>query len=109
MIKSGNAWHFKKYSKDEKYAEAEVYAQTKRLGLWSEENTPLAPWDYRKLKKKKSNEEYNPPPPVSEGKGYWINKGSNTRHNPSCDNYGNTKRGYFTDDEEGKACKQCKS
>lgn len=38
---------------------------------------------------------------------YWINSSSNTRHNPSCRWYGNTKNGYYTDEKTGKACSQC--
>lgn len=42
----------------------------------------------------------------SAGK-YWINSTSMTRHNSSCRYYDNTKKGYFTDNETGKACSIC--
>ena len=38
---------------------------------------------------------------------YWINSSSNTRHNPSCRWYGNTKNGYYTTEKVGEACSQC--
>jgi endonuclease G len=38
---------------------------------------------------------------------YWINSSSNTRHNPSCKYYGNTKKGYFSNEKTGKACGFC--
>lgn len=38
---------------------------------------------------------------------YWINSGSNTRHNPSCKYYGNTKQGYYTNEKTGTACGFC--
>ncbi|MCF7944259.1 MAG: DNA/RNA non-specific endonuclease [Spirochaetia bacterium] len=36
---------------------------------------------------------------------YWMN--GNTRHNPSCRYYGETKNGYYTDEKEGVACGLC--
>lgn len=47
MIRLGMAWHFKKYSKDDSYAELENEARKNKVGLWHEPN-PLAPWDWRK-------------------------------------------------------------
>jgi len=50
MIKSGMAWHFKRYNKDEELAKAETEAKELKKGLWAKES-PLAPWDYRKENK----------------------------------------------------------
>ncbi len=50
LAKSGLAWHFKKYSKDQQYAEAETLARSLKKGLWADEN-PIAPWDYRNDRK----------------------------------------------------------
>jgi len=50
MIKSGMAWHFKRYNKDEKLAKAETEAKEAKMGLWATES-PVAPWDYRKENK----------------------------------------------------------
>lgn len=47
MIRLGMAWHFKKYSKDNAYAELENEARKNKIGLWQEPN-PVAPWDWRK-------------------------------------------------------------
>lgn len=50
LVKNGLAWHFKKYSDSEEYAQLETEARNKKIGLWSEPN-PIAPWDWRKPKK----------------------------------------------------------
>ncbi|MCF8247694.1 MAG: thermonuclease family protein [Saprospiraceae bacterium] len=47
LVKSGLAWHYKKYSKDEAYADAKDAARTARKGLWQDQKT-IAPWDWRK-------------------------------------------------------------
>ena len=47
MIKSGMAWHFKRYNKDEELAKAETVAREAKKGLWAKES-PVAPWDFRK-------------------------------------------------------------
>ena len=47
LVEEGMAWHFKKYSKEEKYTTAEEKARRKKKGLWSHRN-PVAPWEYRK-------------------------------------------------------------
>ena len=47
MIKTGMAWHFKRYNKDEALAKAESEAKEAKKGLWAMES-PVAPWDYRK-------------------------------------------------------------
>jgi micrococcal nuclease len=52
MIRAGLAWHFKKYSSDEKLARLENEARASRIGLWSLDN-PIPPWEYRKSKRKR--------------------------------------------------------
>ena len=47
MIKTGMAWHFKRYNKDEALAKAESEAKEAKKGLWAMES-PVATWDYRK-------------------------------------------------------------
>ena len=47
MVKQGMAWHFKKYSKDTVYAELEITARHKKVGLWKDAH-PIAPWNWRK-------------------------------------------------------------
>jgi endonuclease YncB( thermonuclease family) len=52
LVSNGLAWHFKKYSKDMSYDVLEQKARASKIGLWSDPN-PIAPWDWRKSKKKK--------------------------------------------------------
>ena len=47
MIRSGNAWHFKRYNQSQALADLELEAKKEKRGLWKAEN-PIAPWDYRK-------------------------------------------------------------
>jgi endonuclease YncB( thermonuclease family) len=53
MVERGFAWHFVKYSKDEKLRAAEARARAARLGLWRDAK-PVAPWDWRPKKKPKA-------------------------------------------------------
>lgn len=52
MIKAGMAWHYKKYSDDAELSRMETEARQARKGLWADTN-PMAPWDYRKMKRGK--------------------------------------------------------
>lgn len=47
LVNNGLAWHFKKYSDNEEYAELEIKARNNQIGIWSEQN-PIAPWNWRK-------------------------------------------------------------
>ncbi len=47
LVKIGLAWHFKKYSVDNSYAELESYARQAKVGLWTDYK-PIAPWEFRK-------------------------------------------------------------
>lgn len=47
MLKAGLAWHYKKYSKSEVYAQLENRARKNRVGLWADKS-PVAPWNFRK-------------------------------------------------------------
>lgn len=49
MIAAGMAWHYKKYSEDNEYANIEIAAKNNKKGIWSESN-PTPPWDWRKKK-----------------------------------------------------------
>ena len=50
--KYGLAWHYKRYSNSVEYSRLENEARRKRINIWSDRE-PLAPWDYRKLRRKK--------------------------------------------------------
>lgn len=47
MLKTGMAWHFKRYNKSEELAKLETQAKEAKKGLWAKES-PTAPWDFRK-------------------------------------------------------------
>lgn len=47
LVKHGLAWHFKKYSNDDEYAQLENEARMNKVGLWSEPN-PIEPWEWIK-------------------------------------------------------------
>ncbi len=48
LVKNGLAWHYKKYSIDESYSKLEESARAQKIGLWSEGQNPIAPWEWRK-------------------------------------------------------------
>lgn len=56
QVKTGLAWHYKKYATEqsaddqESYARTELNAQQAKAGLWVEAN-PVAPWNWRKQKR----------------------------------------------------------
>lgn len=52
LVRNGLAWHYKRYSKSANYADLEMAARKKKLGLWQDKN-PFAPWNWRKYRKKK--------------------------------------------------------
>ena len=49
MIRNGYAWHYKKYSFDTAFANAEKKACIDKKGLWKM-NNPVPPWEFRKRK-----------------------------------------------------------
>lgn len=55
LIKTGLAWHYKKYSKDSILQSLEDRARKKKLGLWQDPNA-IPPWEWRDLKKNKAKE-----------------------------------------------------
>ena len=52
MVAAGMAWHYEKYSKDPKLAEAQAGAMASHRGLWASP-TPVPPWSWRKPPKAK--------------------------------------------------------
>lgn len=67
MIRTGNAWHFKRYNQSQKLAELEIEAKNNKRGLWSTDN-PQTPWDYRKENRApdKPDRPSNTPVPASD-------------------------------------------
>lgn len=53
LIKSGLAWHYRKYSKDSLLQALEDNARESKIGLWKDPNA-IPPWEWRDLKKKKT-------------------------------------------------------
>ncbi len=51
MIRQGFAWHYKAYSGDLELHQLELEARAAKRGLWSDSQTPIAPWLWRKQKK----------------------------------------------------------
>lgn len=107
MVRTGWAWHFIQHNKDPEIAQLQVEAKEARRGLWAAPNPPMAPWDYRALKRggttvtKPATEK-----PADVGEKYWINS-NGVRHNSSCRWYGKTKSGHYGTKNEGKGCGQC--
>ena len=50
MIAAGMAWHYRQYSADKEYSDAETKARELKAGLWSSP-VPVPPWQWRKIKK----------------------------------------------------------
>lgn len=46
LVKNGLAWHYKKYSNNNEYAELEMTARQQQIGLWTDKE-PIAPWEWR--------------------------------------------------------------
>lgn len=97
MVRTGFAWHFKRYSSDPALDDAEKAARAERRGLWVDPN-PVAPWDHRAAKRAPKD------PPAG---GHWLNTGSGVRHNRSCKWFGQTSRGRPCGPDEGKPCGIC--
>jgi len=113
------AWHYVKYSDDQKLADAEQKAPTAKRGLWADPK-PMPPWDWRRLSKEEKARAKGiaVPPSDSDGLGsssndqpkaamsYWLSTNSNKRHNSGCQWYEKSK-GRACTANEGIACKIC--
>lgn len=106
MVRGGWAWHFTQFNKDAGIALLQREAKESRRGLWAAPNPPMAPWDYRALKR---GVPANPKPTAQKpslGGDYWINS-NGVRHNSACRWFGKTKRGHYGTKDEGKGCGDC--
>ena len=52
MVATGNAWHFDYFDKTAEYASAEAEARLNRRGLWSADEKPINPYEWRRSKRK---------------------------------------------------------
>ena len=102
LVREGWAWWYRKYApKNKELASAEAVARRAKRGLWAGAK-PIPPWDWRQ-----SERERRQVPRSDVDTGYWLNTSTGVRHNRSCPNYRNTKRGRPCGADEGKACGMC--
>lgn len=102
IVKAGMGFWYRKYAPaDSTLKRLEQYAREKKLGVWSQAD-PQAPWDFRRSPKKLS-----PKGNVKQNCRYWLNTGSDVRHNRSCKWFGNTSKGRCCKGDEGRACGMC--
>jgi hypothetical protein len=102
LVQEGWAWWYRKYApKNKELASAETAARKAKRGLWADAK-PIPPWDWRQSERDKRLKSRS-----DVDTGYWLNTSSGVRHNRSCRNYRNTKRGRPCGADEGKACGMC--
>ena len=51
MVQDGLAWHYKRFDNTKEFAQAEIEARAKKIGLWRDAN-PIPPWEFRKKGKR---------------------------------------------------------
>ncbi len=51
LVNEGMAWHYSKYTSNEKLARYQAAAKSARRGLWQDKN-PTPPWDFRRSKRR---------------------------------------------------------
>ncbi len=115
LVRSGWAWHYKKYAPNNKaLAAAENEAVKANRGLWRYKER-IPPWLWRRLpaggrtgspapSKAKT---VRPAEQPAKEKVSWLNTNSNVRHNRNCRWYRNTKHGRPCTKNEGRACGIC--
>lgn len=85
LIKTGLAWHYKKYSDSKKFAQLEDDARNAGVGLWSGSGQ-LPPWEWRRYKRGDSATAKPIANSVVSG-SYHGNRKSKVFHNQSCGYY----------------------
>jgi endonuclease YncB( thermonuclease family) len=102
LVQEGWAWWYRKYAaKNKELATAEAAARKAKRGLWADAK-PIPPWGWRQSERDKRQKSRS-----DVDTGYWLNTSTGVRHNKSCPNYRNTKRGRPCGADEGKACGMC--
>lgn len=54
LVRAGLAWHYEQYSHNKELSIIEAEARHAERGLWADKD-PMAPWDWRRQKRKKKN------------------------------------------------------
>jgi endonuclease YncB( thermonuclease family) len=102
LVQDGWAWWYRKYApKNKELASAEAAARKAKRGLWADAK-PIPPWDWRQSDRQRRQKARS-----DVDTGYWLNTSTGVRHNGSCPNYRNTKRGRPCGADEGRACGMC--
>ena len=87
--------------KNKALAKAEAAARKVKRGVWADPN-PIPPWEWRQKQREKEKQARS-----DVDTGFWLNTTTGSRHNSSCPNYRNTKRGRPCGPGEGRACGMC--
>lgn len=111
LVRSGCAMAYLKYpcAKESQFLELELHARRQAIGMWASPGTASASVIEAATEAQtvKTQPAVKPEPAKTDAKKFWINSSSMKRHNRSCRWYGNTKRGYYTDEKVGSACGIC--
>jgi len=79
IVRAGLAWHYKRYSRDENLARAEMATRAGNFGLWSDPHA-IPPWEFRRAKKAQG-------PQTAAQAGYHGNISSKVFHRNGCEHY----------------------
>ncbi len=105
MVAGGYAWHYERYAPDDtELAKAQCQARAARNGLWKN-NVPLPPWEWRKAKREAPGGKAERRSTSADGT-YWVSKAGKI-HNKSCEAYGISQSGTYTNKPHGINCKAC--
>ena len=89
LVREGWAcWYRKCAPKNRELATAEAVARKAKRGLWADPK-PIPPWDWRQSERERESRS-------DVDTGYWLNTSTGVRHNRSCRDYRNTKRGRLS-------------
>ncbi|MEX1027411.1 MAG: thermonuclease family protein, partial [Candidatus Paceibacterota bacterium] len=83
LVAEGWAWHYKKYSTDQRLADAETAARNAKLGLWKEPQQ-IAPWDWRNGVRIETAKPVDAPSIRSTDTEVYITKTGSQYHRGGC-------------------------
>ncbi len=102
IVKAGMGFWYRKYAPaDSALKRLEQHARERKLGVWSLDD-PQLPWNFRRNGKESSGKKQ-----LEQDCLYWLNTGTDVRHNRSCKWFGNTSKGRCCRTDEGRACGMC--